>query len=182
VSTHARSRKAKEKNKRAQSSSKIAVALIKIVSRTRACSPESAIWGPVCAPKRLGLWNVLAFILSRMDVGGHLRKANCKVGVAHAIPALVLHDAVEVEDQGAQRSVIGIGQVVDLLMQSIASGAIVFDPGSVDEGIVSSASEQRLGKITEELLEQGCNRIHVMVEVGRVAEVEVRRVVVEGVT
>lgn len=52
------SHKAKDKKKtkqRAQSSSKIAVALIKIVSRTRACSPESAIWGPVWAPRRLGL-------------------------------------------------------------------------------------------------------------------------------
>lgn len=70
-----------------------------------------------------------------------LREANCKVGVAHTIPTLVLHDAVEMEDQSAQRSVIGIGQVIDLLVQGIASGTIVFDPGGVDESIVSSAGE-----------------------------------------
>lgn len=38
-----------------QSSSKIAVALIKIVSSTLACNPASAIAGPECAPMREGL-------------------------------------------------------------------------------------------------------------------------------
>lgn len=112
----------------------------------------------------------------------NLRKANCKVRVAHAIPALVLHDAVEMEDQGAKRGVIGIGQVVDLLMQGVAPGTFVFDPGGVDESIVGSAGEQRFGEITEELLEQSGDRVHVMMEVGRVAEVEVGGIVVESVT
>ena len=111
----------------------------------------------------------------------NLRKANCKVRVAHAIPALVLHDAVEMEDQGAKRGVIGIGQVVDLLMQGVAPGTFVFDPGGVDESIVSPAGEQRLGKIAEELFQQSGDRVHIVVEVCRVAEVEVGRVVVESV-
>ena len=112
----------------------------------------------------------------------NLRKANCKVRVAHAIPALVLHDAVEMEDQGAKRGVIGIGQIVDLLMQGIASGAFIFYSGGVDESVVSPAGKQRLGKIAEELLEKSGDRVHIVVEVGWVAEVEVGGVVVESVT
>ena len=110
-----------------------------------------------------------------------LRKANCEIRIAHAIPALVLHDAMQMQNQSAQGSVIRIGQVVDLLMQSIAPGAVVFDPSSVDESIVSAAGEQRLGKIAEELFQQSGDRVHIVVEVCRVAEVEVGRGVVESV-
>jgi hypothetical protein len=85
------------------------------------------------------------------------------------------------QNQSPQRSVIRIGKIVDLLVQGIAPGAIVLDSGGVDESIVSATGEQRLGKIAEELLEQSGDRVHIVVEVGRVAEVEVGRVVVESV-
>lgn len=111
----------------------------------------------------------------------YLRKANGEVRVAHAVAAFILHHAVKVQHKSTESSVIGIRQIVDVLVQGVASGTFIFNPCGVDEGAVRLVREQWIGQVAEELLQQRCYGIDIVVEVGWVPEVQVGRVLVEGV-
>ena len=86
------------------------------------------------------------------------------------------------QDECTQCSIVRVWKIIDLLMQGIATGTWVFNSRRVNEAIVCSAGKQRIGQVTEELLEKSCNRANIMMEIGWVAEVEVRSVVVKSVT
>jgi hypothetical protein len=85
------------------------------------------------------------------------------------------------QNKRAQCSIVRVWQIVDLLMQGIAPGTFVLDSSSIDESVVRPASEEWVWQVTEELLEQCGHRVDIVVEIGRVAEVEVRGIVVESV-
>jgi hypothetical protein len=113
---------------------------------------------------------------------GNIRKANSQVRAAHAVASFVLDDAVEMQDERTQCSIVRVWKIVDLLMQRVATGTGVFDSRRVDESIVCYAGEQGVWQVAEELLEKSCDRADIVVEVCRVAEVEVGSVVVKSVT
>lgn len=82
----------------------MAVALIKIVSTTLACKPESAICEPVFVPRRLGLLGgyvskVFPFSMRQTREEGNLRKADSQVRATHTVTSFVLDDAMEMQDE-----------------------------------------------------------------------------------
>jgi len=79
---------------------------------------------------------------------------------------------MHMQHQRPQRRVIRIRQVVDALVQRVPARVLVFDARGVDEAAVARVREQGIGQVAEELLEEGGNAVDVLVEVGRVAEVD----------
>ena len=77
---------------------------------------------------------------------GHLRlvgraqqrgpKHDREVVRRHLIVGLVGSDAVEVRHEEAQRGIVGVGQVVDLLVQADLAQKVVADLGCLDKGWV----------------------------------------------
>jgi hypothetical protein len=134
-------------------------------------------------PRRLGLLRRFVSKISFCSNGeGHVRKADSQVRATHTVASFVLDNAMEMQDERTQCSIVRVWKIVDLLMKRVTTGTWILDSRRVDESIVCSASEQGVWQITEELLEKSCNRANIVVEIGRVAEVEVGRVVVESVT
>lgn len=75
-----------------------------------------------------GLEPRVADIRPRRGAGAHERRAKYDGEVlrAHAVGAGIVHDAVQVQRQGAQRGVVGVGQAVDDGVQRIAADGFVF--------------------------------------------------------
>lgn len=117
-----------------------------------------------------------------MHSKSNLRKADSQVRAAHAVASFVLDDAVEMQNERTQCSIVRVRKIVDLLMQRVATGTWILDSRRVDEAIVCCVGEQGVRQVTEELLEESGNRANIMVEVCWVTEVEVGGVVVESVT
>jgi len=112
----------------------------------------------------------------------NIRKANSQVGASHTVAAFILHDAVQMQDERTQCGIVRVWEIVDLLVKRVPTGTWVVNSRRIDEGIVCPAGEQWVWQVAEELLEKGSHRVDIVVEVGRVAEVEVGSVVVECVT
>lgn len=90
----------------------------------------------------------------------------------HAVDGGVLGDAVQVQGQGAQGGVVGVGQPVDDGVQAVAAHDVVIVLGGLDEVGVVLARQQRVRQVAQELLQQARYAVHVVEEVLRVAEVQ----------
>lgn len=104
------------------------------------------------------------------------RKADSQVLTVHPRLRLVLHDAMKVQHQSSQSRIVWIWQIVDALVNSISTLHLIIHLCRFDEVSVSSACEQRVWQLLEECLQQASHCVHVVKEVRRVAEVQLRAV------
>lgn len=90
----------------------------------------------------------------------------------HAVDVRGLDDAVEVQAEGAEGGVVGVGEGVDDGVEGVPAHDVVVVLGRLDERVVVLVGEQRVRQLAEELLQQARNTVDVVEEVLRVAEVE----------
>jgi hypothetical protein len=90
----------------------------------------------------------------------------------HAVLGVMLLDAVEMENQSSEGGVVGIGELIDDGVNSIATGGSIIEAGGIYEVVVRAASQERVGKLAEELFEEASYAVHVVVERCRVTEVD----------
>lgn len=115
------------------------------------------------------------YLLLACEVVGYLREANCQVRTAHSCAALMLHDAPQMQYQCSQCCVVGIRQVIDALVQRIATPIVFVNLRGGNKGIIAGTGEQRVWQLPEKLLQQARNTIDIVEEVRRVTEVKLWR-------
>lgn len=111
-------------------------------------------------------------VASRLERFVNLRKANGKVRRAHPVAGAALLHAVQVQDQGPQRCIVGIRQRIDDGVQAVSPHRVIFNLGRLDEFLVMLMRQERVRKFPEELLQQAGNTIDVVEECFGVAEID----------
>lgn len=117
---------------------------------------------------------------------------DCQVVRVHAIDMRVIHNTVEMESEGAKSGVVGVGKAVDDSMEGVTADNVVVmfcwwrldgvrwqaivgvRTSCSNEAIVVLIGEERIRKITEKLLQQARNTVHIVIEVLWVPKVKSR--------
>jgi hypothetical protein len=86
---------------------------------------------------------------------------------------MLLH-AIEMQHQGAKSGVIWVGKLVDDRVDGVTAHDVVVVAGGVDECRVGAQCQQRVGQFAEELFEEACYTVDVVMEGCWVAKVDER--------
>lgn len=76
------------------------------------------------------------------------------------------------EGEDSQSGVVGVGQGVDERVYRVAPHNFVVQPGRLDEPWILRRREERVWEISKEVLEEGGDGSDIIVEDGRIAEVD----------
>jgi hypothetical protein len=79
--------------------------------------------------------------------------------------------AVQVQCQRTESGIVGVWECINHGVHRVSAHSIVVHARSVDEFVVKLHGKQRVGKFTEELLQQASNTIDIMLEGFWVSEV-----------
>jgi hypothetical protein len=80
------------------------------------------------------------------------------------------------QNYGPERGIIWIRQCIDECVHRVSAHGVIINACSIDELAVKIPCKKRIRQLTEELLQQTCNAVDVVLECFWVAEVDLRGV------
>jgi hypothetical protein len=87
-----------------------------------------------------------------------------------------LIDRLFYQNQGSQRGIVSIRKIVNEGMQWITALNIIINASCVDKIGVKLRGEKRVRQVSEELLQQPCNAVDIVIEILGIGKVHLRRI------
>lgn len=98
-------------------------------------------------------------------------EAYCKIGRCHLVLLRMLCYPVKMQCEHSQSGIVGIRERVDDGMERVTAANVVIDLGRIDKRGVVCGSQERVRKISKEVLQKSRDRGDIMVECSRISEV-----------
>jgi hypothetical protein len=99
-------------------------------------------------------------------------ETNGEIRSRHAVLAVVLLNAVEMQNQSSERGIVGIGELIDDRVNSVATYGSVIEASSIYEVVVRATRQERIRELAEELFEKTGYTVYIVIERCWVAEVD----------